>query len=61
LALEVASPDVLAARLRYPSPGGGPPVVARIEDDRLLLDPRTVLPDQDTILVEVIRAALASV
>jgi len=60
LALEVASPDALAARLRCPAPGGGPPVVARIEADRLLLDARAVLPDQDSILVEVIRAALAA-
>jgi L-seryl-tRNA(Ser) seleniumtransferase len=54
LALEVSSPDALAAHLR----AADPPVVARIEDDRLLLDPRTVLPEQDTMLVEVVRAAL---
>ena len=56
LALEVPSPDALAAHLR----GADPPVVARIEDDRLLLDPRTVLPEQDASLVEVIRATLAT-
>jgi L-seryl-tRNA(Ser) seleniumtransferase len=54
LALEVPSPDALAARLR----AANPPVVARIEDDRLLLDPRTVLPEQDTMLIEVVRATL---
>ncbi len=56
LALEVPSPDALAARLR----AAYPPTVARIEDDRLLLDPRTVLPEQDTALIETIRDALAS-
>jgi L-seryl-tRNA(Ser) seleniumtransferase len=54
LALEVSSPDALAAHLR----AADPPVVARIEDDRLLLDPRTVLPEQDTMLIEAVRAAL---
>jgi L-seryl-tRNA(Ser) seleniumtransferase len=56
LALEVPSPDALAARLR----AADPPVVARIEDDQLLLDPRTVLPEQDTALIEVTRSALAT-
>jgi len=60
LALEVPSPDPLAARLRHPEPSNGPPIVPRIEDDRLLLDPRTVLPEQDTILVKALRAALAA-
>jgi L-seryl-tRNA(Ser) seleniumtransferase len=54
LALEVDSPDALAARLR----AADPPIVTRIEDNRLLLDPRTVLPEQDAILVEVLRTAL---
>jgi L-seryl-tRNA(Ser) seleniumtransferase len=54
LALEVSSPDALAAHLR----AADPPVVARIEDGRLLLDPRTVLPEQDTMLIEAVRAAL---
>ena len=55
LAIEVPSPDSLAARLR----AADPPIVARIEDGRLLLDPRTVLPEQDTSLVEVMRWALS--
>jgi L-seryl-tRNA(Ser) seleniumtransferase len=57
LALEVSSPDALAAHLR----AADPPIVARIEDDRLLLDPRTVLPEQDSMLIEVVRAALTAV
>jgi hypothetical protein len=32
--------------------------VARIEDDQLLLDPRTVLPEQDALLIERMRVAL---
>jgi L-seryl-tRNA(Ser) seleniumtransferase len=48
VALEVSSPDALAARLR----AGEPPVIARIEDGRLVLDPRTILPEQDTTLLQ---------
>lgn len=44
----------LAQRLRQ----GSPPVIARIEDGRLLLDPRTVLPWQDKELVAAVRAKL---
>jgi L-seryl-tRNA(Ser) seleniumtransferase len=45
----------LARRLRT----GLPTVVARVERDTLLLDPRTVLPDQDQALVAAVTAALA--
>lgn len=48
--------SALAAALR----GGQPPVVARIADDRVLLDPRTVLPEQDAILVERLRNVIGS-
>jgi L-seryl-tRNA(Ser) seleniumtransferase len=58
LALEVSSPDHLAGHLRHPGLEAQPPVVARIEDDRLLLDPRTVLPEQDAALISVLRAEL---
>ncbi len=47
--------DVLAARLR----AGEPPVVARILRNRLLLDPRTVLPEQDSALLTALHAALS--
>ena len=46
--------DTLAGRLRRASP----PVIGRIEDDEVLLDPRTVLPEQDDDLVRGARAAL---
>ena len=38
---------------------GDPPLVARIEDDRVLVDPRTVLPEEDEALLLGVRAALA--
>ena len=42
-----------AARLRL----ADPPVVGRVEDDALLLDPRTVLPHQDDALLSAVRRA----
>jgi L-seryl-tRNA(Ser) seleniumtransferase len=47
----------MASRLRT----GDPPVVARIEHDALLLDPRTVRPYEDRALLAALQAALASV
>ncbi|MCC6237901.1 MAG: L-seryl-tRNA(Sec) selenium transferase [Dehalococcoidia bacterium] len=49
--------QALAARLRR----GAPAVIARIEDGRVLLDPRTVDPREDATLLAALRAALASV
>ncbi len=46
--------DALAARLR----AGEPPVIGRILRDRLLLDPRTILPEQDHTLLAALQAAL---
>ena len=40
------TPDALEERLR----GLTPPVIARIEHDQVLLDLRTVLPEQDELL-----------
>ncbi|HEX9115451.1 MAG TPA: L-seryl-tRNA(Sec) selenium transferase, partial [Anaerolineae bacterium] len=55
LALAVPSPEDLVARLRH----GVPPVIARIEGDRVLFDPRTVLPGQDRSLLAAVEAAVA--
>lgn len=55
LALEVASPDRFLARLRQ----GDPPVIARLQEDRVVCDPRSVLPEQDAGLAAVLRQALA--
>jgi L-seryl-tRNA(Ser) seleniumtransferase len=47
LSLTVKSPDKLLAKLRKYTP----PIIARVEDDRLLFDPRTVLPEQEQALL----------
>jgi L-seryl-tRNA(Ser) seleniumtransferase len=36
-----------------------PPVIGRIVEERVLLDPRTVLPDEDEVLLSAVLAALA--
>ncbi len=36
-----------------------PPVIGRIEQEHVLLDPRTVLPDEDDALLDAVVAALA--
>ena len=53
IALPVAHPDRLAAALR----ASDPPVVARIEEDRVVLDPRTVLPEEERELLRMISEA----
>lgn len=53
LALESESPNRAMEKLRR----ANPPVIARIADGRVLLDPRTVLPEQETDLL----AALQSI
>jgi L-seryl-tRNA(Ser) seleniumtransferase len=52
LALPPGGADRDAARLRR----GDPPVVARVEDGRVVLDPRTVLPGEDPLVVAALRA-----
>jgi L-seryl-tRNA(Ser) seleniumtransferase len=54
LALNVKSPDKLLKRLRE----GQPPVIARTEKDRVLLDPRTAL--DDDLLLQQLKKALNS-
>jgi L-seryl-tRNA(Ser) seleniumtransferase len=51
-----AEAGVLAGRLRR----GEPPVVARVSRGDLLLDPRTVAPEEDTALLDALRRALAA-
>jgi len=48
LALPAKSPDRLLARLRRLSP----PLIARLQDDQVVLDPRTILPAQEPILLD---------
>jgi L-seryl-tRNA(Ser) seleniumtransferase len=47
LALDVKSPDRFLKKLRQQQP----PIIARTENDRILLDPRTVLPEEDGALL----------
>ena len=54
LALDVPQPNLMAERLRL----GAVPVVARVESKRLILDPRTVLPEQEAALLTSVSAAL---
>jgi L-seryl-tRNA(Ser) seleniumtransferase len=54
LALPPGDAVGLASRLRH----GDPPVVGRIEDGRVVLDPRTVMPWEDELLVRRVREAL---
>jgi L-seryl-tRNA(Ser) seleniumtransferase len=43
--------QVLAQKLR----GGEFPIIGRISDDALLLDPRSVLPEEDQVVLGVLR------
>ena len=54
LAISINKPDEFASRLRSQSPG----VIARIQDEKVLFDPRTVLPDQDDILLSILQKSL---
>jgi L-seryl-tRNA(Ser) seleniumtransferase len=54
LALSVQSPDKFLKKLRE----ANPPVIARVEDDKILFDPRTLLNEQDAILLKVLRRLL---
>ena len=53
LALEVDHPNQFLEILR----NGSPSVIARVEDDRVLLDPRTVLPETDPDFTNALRSA----
>jgi len=56
LALASEHPDELARALRE----ADPPIIARIEDDQLVLDPRTVLPVEEQALLKNLVAAVES-
>ena len=48
------SADELCTRLRE----SDPPVIARVEEGRVLLDFRTVFPDQDARVSEIVRSMI---
>lgn len=51
LAIKVKNPDAFLADLRNTNP----PIIARIENDKVVFDPRTVFPEQEQGLIENIR------
>lgn len=57
LALKAASATQIAAHLRQ----GEAPVIVRIAEDQVLIDPRTVLPTQERPLLDALIRALSSV
>jgi L-seryl-tRNA(Ser) seleniumtransferase len=59
--LRISSPRFSASQLeaRLRSGLSGTPVIARIEDDRLLLDLRTVFPNQESALADALYLALS--
>ena len=56
LALNVESPDKFLKKLRQQNP----PIIARTENDRVLIDPRTVLPDEEGALLVGLKNVLNS-
>jgi len=58
--LEIAPRTRAVAAVRADLIGGDPPVVARLEEDRLVLDLRTVAPEQDATVAEALRRVLAT-
>ncbi len=55
LAIHLPHPDRFLAQLRK----ANPPVIARVETDQVVLDPRTVLPEQDELLMAILREICA--
>jgi L-seryl-tRNA(Ser) seleniumtransferase len=56
LALPVSNPNRILGKMRR----ADPPIIGRVEDDHVALDPRTVLPEQDDALLRGVRQALGS-
>ncbi len=54
LALPAAHPTAWLAQLRR----ANPPIIARLEEDRPVFDPRTVLPDQEDVLLNIVKMNL---
>jgi L-seryl-tRNA(Ser) seleniumtransferase len=58
--LEVQASAISDAELAYRLRTGDPAVVGRVKNEKLLLDVRTVFPEQENELVEAVRCALAA-
>jgi L-seryl-tRNA(Ser) seleniumtransferase len=57
LALSVPRPQDFLARMRDTTP----PVIARVEKNRVLLDPRTVMESEDEDLLRILKQVLAQI
>ncbi len=55
IGVEAADPEEIRTRLRE----NDPPVIARVQKDTVLLDMRTVFPDEDRLLVEALERCLS--
>jgi L-seryl-tRNA(Ser) seleniumtransferase len=55
LSLNVQRPDKFSKKLRE----GNPPMIARTENDKILLDPRTVFTEQDQTLISTLYSLLS--
>ena len=58
--LAFSGPDLSPTKLEVRLRSGSPPIAARIEDDRLLLDLRTVFPEDDRLVLEALQQVLAA-
>jgi L-seryl-tRNA(Ser) seleniumtransferase len=54
VAFETPAPDRMAATLRR----ANPPIIGRIDDNRVLLDLRAILPEQDAVVAVAVQEAL---
>jgi L-seryl-tRNA(Ser) seleniumtransferase len=57
LSFTVKNPDEFSTRLRKQSPA----IITRIQDEKVILDPRTVLPEQDELLICILQKTLAEI
>jgi L-seryl-tRNA(Ser) seleniumtransferase len=55
-ALSVHSPNSILDRLRTYQP----PIIARLEADKVIFDPRTIMPEQENVLLSSIRSILSN-
>jgi L-seryl-tRNA(Ser) seleniumtransferase len=54
VAIQITSPNRFLSRLR----SGLFPIIARLEDDRVVFDPRTILPEQEPVFLSILEQVL---
>ena len=55
LSLDIKSPEKFLKKLRECTP----PIISRTESDKVLLDPRTVFPEQDQFLISSLKSLIS--